>query len=546
MNAPSQGGNASPPHRSNGADSRRPTLNRGFKSPSWQHKNQNLYVSATGKQFDIADPHNYTRMHTDPLQMNATNAPGPVTKLSLVRRAAGYLAEFRIIPRIETFPGVVSFAQTTPGRITLLAVFGLELRYFFQGWNSTLLVLSFLALITFIPEYRRFVLAITPLAIVIIQTYGNPLQLGLTLGVVASGIFLYWCAMRWPKSRFGQRPIMFLLTGFAVLILSACASAPHTLIYSILWPLVGVVASYVWFIGYALIDRNSKPASDMTLELTAFRPLWGSTNTPFPKGAAYLRRIEARDSGQLAVVQLKALKLLAWAIFLAVFFNLWNGFFHVYLCIPTSDHALTMSVQGTPVAWHLRWESLILGFFESILGISVMGHRIIGICRMAGFNALRNTYRPLSSTTISEFFNRFYYYFKELLVDFFFYPTFLRYWKGHRRLRMVFATFAAVFFGNTFFHFTRDWQIIRHVGLLRAFVNYQASLLYCFILAAAVSISQLRKRGPKSNAILRGHIFPALGVGLFYCLLNVFVTDERGYPFLEYLKYFASLFYVHL
>ena len=137
---------------------------------------------------------------------------------------------------------------------------------------------------------------------------------------------------------------------------------------------------------------------------------------------------------------------------------------------------------------------------------------------MAGFNALRNTYRPLSSTTISEFFNRFYYYFKELLVDFFFYPTFLRYWKGHRRLRMVFATFAAVFFGNTLFHFTRDWQIIRDVGLLGAFVNYQASLLYCFILAAAVSISQLRKRGSKSNAILRGHIFPALGVGIVLLL----------------------------
>jgi hypothetical protein len=109
---------------------------------------------------------------------------------------------------------------------------------------------------------------------------------------------------------------------------------------------------------------------------------------------------------------------------------------------------------------------------------------------------------------------------------------------------MVFATFAAVFFGNTLFHFTRDWQIIRDVGLLRAFVNYQASLFYCFILATAVSISQLRKRGSKSNALVRGHILPALGVGLFYCLLNVFVTDERSYPFFEYLKYLASLFFV--
>jgi hypothetical protein len=267
------------------------------------------------------------------------NATVPVTKLSSLRRAAGYLAEFRIIPRIETFPVVVSFGQTALGRTTLLALFGLGLRYFLQNWIATLLVLSLLALITFMPEYRRFVLALAPITIVIMQIYGDPLLLGLTLGVVAFGIFLYWCAMRWPKSRFGQRPIMFLLTGFVVLIFSACAAAPHTLSYSILWPLVGVVASYIWFIGYALIDRNSKPVSDLTLELTAFRPLWGSTNTPFPKGAAYLRRIEARDPEQLAVVQLKALKLLAWAILLAVLFNFWNGFFHVYLRIPTSEHA---------------------------------------------------------------------------------------------------------------------------------------------------------------------------------------------------------------
>jgi hypothetical protein len=473
------------------------------------------------------------------------NATAPVTKPSSLRRAAAYMAEFRIIPRVETFPVVVSFAQTAPGKIALLAAFGLGLHYFLQNWSSTLLILLFLALITFMPEYRRFVLASAPITIVIAQNYRNPLLLGLTLGVVAFGIFLYWCAMRWPKSLFGQRPIMFLLTGFAVVISSACASAQRTLTYSILWALVGVVAGYVWFIGYALIDRNSKPASDLTLQLTAFRPLWGSTNTPFPKGAAYLRRIEARDSEQLAVVQLKALKLLAWAILLAVFFNLWNSFFHVYLRIPTSDHALTMSVQGTPVAWHLRWESLILAFFELILTISIIGHRFIAICRMAGFNALRNTCRPLSSTTIAEFFNRFYYYFKELLVDFFFYPAFVRYWKGHRQLRMAFATAAAAFIGNGFYHFTRDWQLIRDMGLWNALANYQTMLFYNAVLTTGLCVSQLRKRGPRPTGMFRGRLLPAFGVGFFYCMLSVFEISERSYPLIEHLKYLASLFFIH-
>jgi hypothetical protein len=458
---------------------------------------------------------------------------------------SGRLANFRLIPRLETYPKVVAFAQTAPGKVAILAAFALGQRYFLPAFSSTLPLTLIFSLITFMPEYRRFILAIAPIIFLVLETYRDPALLGLNLAVIAFGILLYWCAMQWPKSRFGQRPIAFLLSGFTALIFIACAATPRSVPYWILWTLVGLLASYLWFIAYALTDRNSIPSRDLTLELTSFRPLWGSTNTPFPKGAAYLRRIEAQNPEQLAIVQLKGLKLLLWAILLAVFQLLWNRFFHDYLHIPTSAEALALSVQGKPVAWHLRWESLILAFFELILSISIMGHKLIAACRMAGFNALRNTYAPLFSTTIAEFFNRFYYYFKELLVDFFFYPTFLRYWKGHKRLRMAFATFAAAFFGNGFYHFTRDWQIIRDLGFWKALENYQALLLYNTVLATGLSISQLRKRGPRLPGLLRGRLLPALGVGMFYCLLSVFETSERMYPLVEHLRFFASLFFIH-
>jgi hypothetical protein len=464
--------------------------------------------------------------------------------MKVFRLEVNTFSEFRLIPRVETSPAVVSFAQTAIGRITLLIAFGLGVRFFYPDFLLALALTFILALMAFLPEYRHFILALTPIVLVILQTFQYPLRLGLNLGVIALGIFLYWCAIRWPKSRFGQRPVAFLLTGFTMLIVVACAATPRSLTYSILWNLVELMAGYVWFIGYALIDRNSKVTRDLNLELASFRPLWGSTATPFPKGAAYLRRIEAQNPEQLAIVQLKGLKLLAWAILLSLLSSFWIWFFHGYLRIPTSAQALAMSVRRTPVAWHLRWESLILAFFELILNISILGHRIIASCRMAGFNALRNTYRPLSSTTIMEFFNRFYYYFKELLVDFFFYPTFLRYWKGHRRLRMAFATFAAAFFGNAFFHFTRDWQIIRDAGLWNAIANYQALLFYNVALATGLSVSQLRKRGPRPIGIFRGHLLPAFGVGLYYCLLSVFETEERIYPLVEHLRYFASLFFI--
>ena len=205
-----------------------------------------------------------------------------------------------------------------------------------------------------------------------------------------------------------------------------------------------------------------------------------------------------------------------------------------------------MSVQGTPVAWHLRWESLILNFFEDILEVSCFGHMVIAICRMAGFNALRNTYRPLSSTSIAEFFNRYYYYYKELVVDFFFYPAFFRYWKRNPRLRLIFATFSAACFGNIFYHFTKDWTLIRDGGLLKALSDNQVLAFYCTALAIMLSISQLRKKRVRPTGLMRGQILPAIRVCFLFFLLDVFVENRPEYPLLDHLRYLMSLFFIHL
>lgn len=453
-------------------------------------------------------------------------------------------AGFRLIPRIETYPEVISFAQTVLGKLVILTVFGLEVSYFTRDFLSMFGFTFVFAAAAFMPEHRRFILALAPIAFVVVLGASHPLRLSATLAVIITGVLLYLCVMRWPGSIVAERPITFILSGLTILILFACSATPHSLAHQILWDLVAAGASYVWFICYAATDRNSNPRKDLTLELTAFRPLWSSTFVPFPKGAAYLRRIEAKNPEQLAVVQLKGIKLGLWAILLALLQKYWIVFFHQYLRIPTAPEALAMSVLRTPVAWHLRWEAQVLTFLEIVMTYAIFGHRIVAACRIAGFNALRNSYRPLSSTTIAEFFNRFYYYFKELLVDFFFYPTFLRYWKKHRKTRMVFATIAAAFFGNSIFHLIRDWSIIRDYGLRPFFVGYQALFFQNAMLTVGLCISQLRKRGPKRTGYLRGQLIPSLGVGFFYCLLSVFAIAPRMYSLSEHLRYFASLFFI--
>lgn len=453
------------------------------------------------------------------------------------------LREFRIIPRIETYPSVVRFAQSAAGKLVLLAGFGIVLSFLMSPLGAAILTVPLL-LTTFAPAYRMSIAAGFSVAFLFFTFLNQQMVLGMALAVIATGMLLYWSVYRWPKAHLSRRPVAFLLWGFTALIVAANFAASGSTLRAVLWAAVNAAAIYVWFIAYALIERDRNPARDWVLQLASFRPFWGSTTTPFPKGAAYLRRIEARTPEQLAVAQLKGLKLLAWALLLSLLQSLWNRFFHGYLRIPTSAEALGMSAHGMPVAWHIRWESVILSFFENVMAMSIMGHRFIAVCRFAGYNALRNTYRPLSSRTVAEFFNRYYYYFKELLVDFFFYPAFMRYWKKNKKLRMVFATFAAAFFGNAFFHFTRDWEIIRDRGMWKAFTNYEAELIYCFVLATALSISELRKRKPRPASFLRGQLLPTLWVIFFYCILNVLVTDERHYELVDYLRYFASLFFV--
>lgn len=468
------------------------------------------------------------------MSASAPALAGDVSQSKPVRR-------LRLIPALETYPKVVAFAQTPAGKLAIVGGYSLGYGCFLPPPMEWLLVAVGVALLTFLPKFRWKLVALATLALTWTQTGGSFL-----LVTAAFGVLLFWCARRWPHSRFGRRPVATLLTGLALLMLACCAIPRHSSLFLYAWGAVGLLVKYVWFIGYALMDRAAISRNDLPLEAGSFQPFWGSTTVPLPKGAAYLRRIEARDAERLAVTQLKGVKLLAWALVLMGLQRLWMFGFHTYLHIPSATQALAMSVHRTPYPWYVCWVSQVLSFFEFLLSLSIFGHRFIAGCRLAGFNALRNTYRPLSSTTIIEFFNRFYFYFKELLVEFFFYPTFVRYFKRHRRLRVVAATLAAATFGNMFFHFTRDWWMIPNYGLVNACINFQVFAFYCVVLGAALSISQLRKRRPAPSGFIRGRLLPATGVVLFYCLLDVFGSTQRQYPLTEHFRFLGHLFGINV
>ncbi len=96
------------------------------------------------------------------------------------------------------------------------------------------------------------------------------------------------------------------------------------------------------------------------------------------------------------------------------------------------------------VAVNTAWFALFLSLVQLILNWAIYGHVIIAILRLFGLRIFRNTYKPLLSQTIVEFWNR-YYYFKELLVEFFFFPAYLSFSKFKLNIRLLVATFASGF-----------------------------------------------------------------------------------------------------
>lgn len=235
----------------------------------------------------------------------------------------------------------------------------------------------------------------------------------------------------------------------------------------------------------------------------------------------YLRKVEARTPHDLAIVQIKAIKLMAWCLALVALQGIATLVFQDMLGIPRFDGVVAMFGTDEPYPIGLTWQSLILNFFVEIIDLSIMGHASVAVARMAGFNLLRNTYRPLEATSIAEFWNRYFYYFKELLVEFFFMPTFLRYFKKHPTLRIVFATFMAAGVGNWLFHLIRDIHFVAQIGWQNTLAGFQIYAVYCLILAAGIAVSQVRKKVQHSG-LLRGKIIPALCVMSFFCLIQVF------------------------
>ena len=462
---------------------------------------------------------------------------------------------------------LVTWAQTFPGKLTLLAVAFLALTMTLS-WQEALFIVVAMALFAYWPQWRSLILFASTYIVAFVFphvsiddairevaahegfTELSPATLSyvalIGFSFIAWGLLAY--ARHHKQSILAKRPFLALI---AIELVLCLLSYPGVLLGTprlILWSLLCVLTPYFWYLAYALVDQRSKDRSSDLFQLGVFHPVWGGASSiPVGKGAAFLRKVLAKNPEEMAITQIKGVKLLLWADALLALKMLLKWFFEDYCHIPSVTDAIDASIQDHAYSLGMQWASLIWSVTCYSLRIAISGHFIIGSARLAGFQLPRATWRPLESRTLIEYFNRFSYYFKELLVDFFFLPTFFRVFKKHPRLRLFFATFMAAGVGNAIYHFMCEIELVQSMGLLGALESYISYFFYCAILATGIGISQVRvNMGYKPSPSLFGRIQSFLVVWGFVTLLHVFSDESRNHTLLERMKYLLSMFAISM
>jgi hypothetical protein len=314
----------------------------------------------------------------------------------------------------------------------------------------------------------------------------------------------------------------------------------------------------IWRCGFLLLSgqHGRMAGTRFSDHLIYLWPAYGGNDTPYGKGLGYLSQCEAKTQIELARSQLAGIRLillgLCWGLVMyvleGVVYGDGNSLTRVIggrtLGIPALGQLVK---QGAEAPLAASWVSIYCELVKQVLRHAAGGHVIIGVLRLFGFNVFRNTYKPLLAESVVEFWNRYYYYFKELMVTFFFLPTYAA--LGRRlgkwpQLRLFAAVFAAAFAGNVYYHLIKVSERMAEGRVLEELFEHRSRIFYCFLLALGIFVSMLRQqrlRGQPPAAGTANRILRIAGVWTFFSL--IFIWNVRGRAtFGNRLDFFLGMF----
>lgn len=470
------------------------------------------------------------------------------------------------VARLEQDERLLDLAQKPLGKVILFAVFALAFRVLYAGalWhgrNTADQILLVMLACGLAGRHRSTVLAATTLLLLWLAPGWYPAQwlmrlaqretlpeewVGLfrwaALGLVwlLSGLWLEACR-RWPRSLPARRPVTCLLGFYAYCLVFADLRLLSGAAHLGLWAFIWALSAYLFYLAYAL--RHARGGNDLKSELANFHPFFSGVWIQIGLGAAHLRRVEAKSPLQLAACQLKGLKLLAHCVWMRIL-QLALNYLRIRAGLPEFDHILDQYLSQAQVFPRaVCWASLLISFFEGVVSAAVLGNLLVACARMAGYQLLQQVYHPLRATSLGDYWNRISYYYKQMVVELFFYPAYFGYFKRYPRLRQGFAVLMAAGVGNLIYHFRVVVGRACDLGLLEALRGMQSYALYCLILSLGLWLSQSAAAGPRPVIRPLGRARALLGIILFYSLLRIFDEPYSTHGPAQRLSFLAYLLF---
>jgi len=455
------------------------------------------------------------------------------------------------LANLHEHTGLITRTETVAGRLLLWSIASLMLL-----WHEvTLLMPVALALVMIFPQQRRLLLSIVAVAVLAERFLGVPgmswmyIAAGVLAGIVCLYVFFRWVQQfeRWPGVA-RRHPLILLHIGIWIaLILS---TNPW-------FGILGLVPFMAWRLSYMVMQgsRGKLAGTKFTDHLFYMFPVYGGTATPYGKGMEYLSRHEALDATAFARSQLAGIKLLVlsavWFFLLDLMNLVFFGASVPYLTLWPETWALDLPrvnrvlADGLDAGGIQGWALIYLELIRATLSLAAKGHIIVGCLRLLGFNVFRNTYKPLLAQSILEFWNRFYYYFKELMVEFFFYPTYLKLRNISPSARMFTAIFTAAFLGNMYHHILNQPDTVTAWDPGLFWSVWGPRFVYCFLLALGVGVSMVRQQKLRQSAVEASRLVKLrriAGVWTFYGIIQIWNIKSTEVSIADCTRFFLSLF----
>ena len=484
------------------------------------------------------------------------------------------LRVYRFISQLHENPRLIGFASTRAGQFLVWLTATLLLS---PNRRVALLVSPVLGLLFMFPARRRTILALGALAaffkIGSDRGLAEPLPLAIGLATVLMSSYCYFIL----ASRYRNLP------GIVQRFPMAIAHLPTLILIGVLWfrwvgvgprelspPLAAALSLLpflMWRWSYLLFSgrRGHVEGTRFRDHIFYLLPSFGGSNVPFGKGYDYLSGHVADDRNAIARSQLAGLKLLVLVILWrfvkrmleAAAYGTHNAKINYFLggwdmgLVPLVTQLASDSPGDVSLAVGLAM--ILLSLFEHVLFIAIFGHLIIGCLRLFGFNVFRNTYKPLLAESLVEYWNRFYYYFKELLVEFFFYPAFLAAARLPATMRIFVSIMAAAFLGNFYYHFIRDMRLYLESPGEDIIAMLLPWLLYAFFLGIGIFVSMVREKKRRRNklshrsagarALVR--VRRILGVWAFYGFLLIWIAGPPSITIGSRWQFLQALIPIH-